>query len=107
MSDFYQVQVTFPNREVAERVSGELVGKSLSACSQIAGPVKSIYRWKGAVEEAEEYLVMIKTRKELFERVKELILKMHPYEVPEVIAVTIADGSASYLKWLEDSTSLE
>jgi periplasmic divalent cation tolerance protein len=65
--------------------------------------VRSIYRWKGAVERDEERLLVVKTRTERFEALREAIVALHPYEVPEVVAMPIEAGSAAYLRWLDES----
>jgi len=65
--------------------------------------VRSIYRWKGAIEREEERLLLVKTRADRFEALREAILSLHPYEVPEVVAVPIEAGSAAYLRWLDES----
>jgi periplasmic divalent cation tolerance protein len=89
----------------AERIARALVEGGLAACVNVLPAVTSIYRWKGGVETEEERLLVIKTRAERFESVKELILSLHPYEVPEVIALPIQAGHAPYLAWLDQGSS--
>ncbi len=90
----------------AERIARTLVDERLVACANIIGPVRSIYRWRGKVEDAREYLIMIKTRSSLARQVGRLVRKVHSYEVPEVIALTIAAGSKPYLDWIAENTGV-
>jgi periplasmic divalent cation tolerance protein len=85
----------------AERLAGMLVEEKLAACASIIAPVRSFYRWKGAVENAAEWLLMIKTSRDLFDRVQKLIAGAHSYEVPELIALPVTGGSAAYLAWMD------
>ena len=101
---FVQVITTVPGKKDAERLTKEILNKRLAACVQIIGPIKSIYRWKGKIENAKEWACLIKTRKTLYKKVESAIRKIHPYEVPEIIAVSIAQGSKDYLKWLSGNT---
>ena len=82
-----------------------LLARRLVACGQRTGPVFSRYRWKGSLEQSEEWLVLVKTRADLAERVVDEIVKGHPYETPEVIALPITHGSAGYLEWIAESTT--
>lgn len=104
MSDFLVVMTTFESKEDAERVAKLLLREGLSACIQILGPIKSFFRWKGKEEEAEEWLCLMKTRAELYGRLEELLLREHPYETPEVVALPIVRGSEGYLSWLMEET---
>jgi periplasmic divalent cation tolerance protein len=78
----------------------ELVERRLAACVNLLPKVESIYRWQGAVESAEEVLLLVKTTVPRFAELKEKILELHSYEVPEVLALPISDGSSTYLDWL-------
>ncbi|HEY4233650.1 MAG TPA: divalent-cation tolerance protein CutA [Lacipirellulaceae bacterium] len=100
MREFLQITTTTGARHDAERIAAELVSRRLAACVQISGPIASTYRWQGAVETAEEWLCTAKTSREQFAEVQEVIKQLHPYEVPEVLATAIVDGSPTYLKWL-------
>ena len=104
MSGFIQVVTTTARREESERIARELVEARLAACVQIIGPITSTYRWQGAIETGEEWQCWIKTRTGLFARVEAAIRRIHPYEVPEILATAIEAGSASYLAWLEAET---
>ena len=102
MKSYIQITTTTETKEQAEKIAQYLVESKLAACVQITGPITSIYRWKGKVENAQEWLCLIKTRDDLFKKVEAAIKKLHPYETPEIIAVPIVKGSKEYLKWIED-----
>ncbi|MBI4632708.1 MAG: divalent-cation tolerance protein CutA [Deltaproteobacteria bacterium] len=102
MRKFIQVLTTTEKREDAERIARLLVEKRLAACVQIVGPVMSAYRWKGKVEETEEWQCLIKSREDLFSEVEKTVRSVHPYETPEIIATAILAGSGDYLEWLQD-----
>lgn len=100
MTDKIIVFNTCGSAEEAERIARALVSKRLAACVNLLPAVRSIYRWKGAVEDAEETLLVIKSSRALFDELRAEIEKLHSYEVAEVIAVPIVDGSEAYLEWL-------
>lgn len=102
MEEYIQVITTTANKEDAARIAGVLLEKRLTACVQILGPMTSIYRWKGKLEQAEEWQCLIKSRPDLFEEIEKNIKTIHPYETPEIIAVPIVKGSADYRQWLCD-----
>jgi periplasmic divalent cation tolerance protein len=95
---------TFPSAEKAAEVARTLVEERLCACVNLTPPVRSIYAWKGAIEDDTETLAVIKTSADRFEALAKRIAELHPYEVPEVIALPIVEGHAPYLAWLLDST---
>jgi len=99
--DFIQVVTTTEKKGDAEKIARTLVEKRLAGCVQIVGPVVSTYRWKGKIENAEEWLCFIKTRSNLYQEMERLIRAIHPYEIPEIIALPIVGGSSDYLKWLD------
>ena len=103
MSERLLVLTTVARADDAERVAEELVGRRLAACVNVLPGVRSIYRWKGGVERDEERLLLVKTRADRFEALRDAILALHPYEAPELIAVPIEAGSATYLRWLDES----
>jgi len=102
MKSYIQVTTTTETKEQAQKIAQYLVETKLAACVQITGPITSIYRWKGKVENTQEWLCLIKTREELFNKVETAIKKLHSYEIPEIIAVSIFKGSKEYLVWLDD-----
>jgi periplasmic divalent cation tolerance protein len=105
MNEYIQVVTTAERQEDARRIADLLVAKRLAACVQIVGPVTSVYRWQGKVESAEEWQCLIKTRHALADDVAEAIREVHPYDLPEIIAVPIVTGSREYLTWLTEQTS--
>ena len=100
MEEFIQVMTATDKREDAERIARSLVEMRLAACVQIAGPVTSIYRWKGAIETAGEWLCLIKSRAECYGAIEQAIRSLHPYETPEILALPLVAGSGDYLAWL-------
>ena len=100
MTDKIIVFNTCGSPEEAERIARALISKRLAACVNLLPAVRSIYRWKGAVEDAQETLLVIKSSRALFEELRAEIEKLHSYEVAEVIAIPIVDGSEAYLEWL-------
>jgi periplasmic divalent cation tolerance protein len=103
MTDKRIVMTTAGSVDEARRIAETLVDRKLAACVNIVPKVVSIYRWKGKVEEAEEWLLWVKTASP-FERVRDAILEIHSYELPECLSISIEEGSQQYLKWLEDSS---
>ena len=104
MKSFIQISTTTESKEQAQKIARSLVEQKLAACVQISGPIESIYRWKTKVEKAEEWLCLIKTREDLFDKVQTAIKKLHSYETPEIIAIPIIKGSKEYLKWIYNET---
>lgn len=101
MTDKILVLSTCGTTEEAERLGRQLVEKRLAACVNVISGAKSIYRWQGEIEEASEALLVIKSRRTLFDAVRMELEKSHSYEVPEVIALAIVEGSLGYLSWLD------
>ena len=97
---FAVVFITCPDIASARRVAEGLLGSRLAACINILEGVKSLFWWKGEVEEADEVLLVVKTRLALIRDLITKVKELHPYEVPEVIALPIVDGSDDYLAWL-------
>ncbi|MCM1280261.1 MAG: divalent-cation tolerance protein CutA [Alistipes senegalensis] len=98
------VYSTAPDRETAKRIAEALVGERLAACVSMLPGVFSVYRWQGQVEEAAEIGLMIKTTKRCFAALSARLKVLHPYEVPEVVAVQAADGLPAYLQWVAAET---
>jgi periplasmic divalent cation tolerance protein len=98
------VYVTAPNTEDAQKIGRKLVSQKLAACVNILPGMMSIYTWKGEIYEEGEVLMLVKTRAALFDALATAIQAEHPYEVPEIIAVPITDGSADYLNWIDEVT---
>lgn len=100
MSEFIVVFVTVGSSDEGDRLARVLVGERLAACVNRIKSVQSVYRWQGTVEQSEEELLIIKSKKELFERIKKRVQELHSYSVPEIIALPILEGNEGYLKWL-------
>lgn len=94
------VTTTTDNRANAEDMARMLIDRRLAACVQITGPVTSVYRWKGEVEQTREWQCVIKSRADLFNDIAAVIRAVHAYETPEIIAVPIIAGSRDYLDWM-------
>ena len=101
MTDKIVVLSTSSSIEEAEKIARVLVEERLAACVNVLPGLRSFYRWKGAVEDSAEWLLLIKSSRGQFEKLKTALEKLHSYEVPEVIALPIVDGSKNYLLWLE------
>ncbi len=97
---FLIVMNTCPNKNVAIEIAEKLINTNLTACVNIMPAGMSIYRWEGKVETAEEVLLLIKTHENKYSQVETTIQKLHPYELPEIVAVPIVKGSSDYLDWL-------
>jgi len=103
-ADLIVVLVTTPNVETAARIGQQVVEERLAACVNVIPQIRSIYRWQGKVQDDLEALCLCKTRPELFERLRDRIASLHPYEVPEVVALPVAQVNAAYLAWIATST---
>ncbi|MCL4402776.1 MAG: divalent-cation tolerance protein CutA [Acidobacteria bacterium] len=101
MTDKIVVLSTCGSTEEAEKIARELVENRLAACVNVISGVHSVYRWQGAVESATEALLLIKSSRDRFESLCGALQKMHSYQVPEVLALSVVEGSANYLNWLE------
>ena len=99
---FLTVTTACSSREEARAIARHLVEERLAACVQLT-PIESVYRWHGAVETAAEILLAAKTTQPAFARVRDAIRAMHSYELPEITATPIADGSDAYLRWIDES----
>src|SRR5687767_10600382 len=95
-----QVATTTAEKKDAEALAQAVLENRLGACVQIGGPIDSRYWWNGRLESASEWIVTIKTRRDLFKPLEKLLLELHPYDQPEIIATVVSEVSAGYLKWL-------
>jgi len=91
---------TAPDSTTASQIAEALVGERLAACVNVVEGVSSIYRWKGAVQRDREVLMVVKTTSDAVERLRSRLVELHPYEVPEVLALAVADGHEPYLDWV-------
>ncbi len=99
---FIFISTTFEKKKDAENLAREIIEKKLGACVQLT-EAESYYGWKGKVEKAQEYRVSIKTISNKYKDIEKLILKNHPYELPEVISTKIKKGSKRYLNWVKEN----
>jgi periplasmic divalent cation tolerance protein len=98
------VLVTASSQEEAKMIGASLVEQKLSACANIVSGVHSIFSWKGEICREEETLLVLKTRKSLFEPLCQAVKNIHSYSVPEIIALSVVEGSKEYLEWIEENT---
>jgi len=103
MTGYVQVITAVETKASAQAIAHAVVEKRLAGCVQIVGPITSVYRWRGKVETAEEWLCAIKSRETLYEEIEREILETHPYETPEILAMPVTAGSSRYLEWLSDN----
>jgi periplasmic divalent cation tolerance protein len=104
MDEAIVVVTNLPDLDTAQTLARRLVGEGLAACANVLPGVQSIYRWQGKVEEASEVTVLIKTMRSRFEALEEAIQRLHPYDLPEVIALPVVAALPAYLAWLQVET---
>ena len=104
-TDALVVLVTAPSPEVAAGLARALVEARLAACGSVVPGLRSIYRWEGKVQDEAEVLLILKTTRGRFEALRDEVLRRHPYQVPEVLALPVEAGSAAYLAWIAASCS--
>ena len=102
MSNYIQIQITFPTTELALEMAKKLIREKLVACAQVCGTVQSVYTWKGVCETSHETLLLAKTTLPLFERLEAAVRADHPYECPQIVALPIVAANADYLDWLNE-----
>lgn len=105
MEEILVVLTNLPDRASAQRLAQNLIENHAAACVNILSECSSVYRWQGKVESASEVPLLIKTTRSAYSRVEELIRAQHPYELPEIIAVSVAAGLPAYLQWVVQETS--
>ena len=98
---------TFPDAETAQRIAHDLVTAKLAACANITAPVESIYRWQGKIADEQEVVVLLKTRSARLETLQVAFAELHPYKVPELLALPVSVGNAKYLEWINGETTLD
>ena len=103
MTDKILVFTTAGSEVEASKIARALVERRLAACVNILPRIKSVYRWEEKIEESQEWLLVIKTGQELFDKVRDAIKELHSYELPECISIQIEDGSSEYLRWINTS----
>jgi periplasmic divalent cation tolerance protein len=102
MTDKIVVFSACSTEEEARRIARKLVADRLAACVTVTPQARSVYRWNGAIEEADECLLVIKSSRALFDRLRTELEKAHTYEVPEVVALPVVDGAPNYMNWLSN-----
>lgn len=107
MEKYCVVLITTPDVESAEKIAGFIVENKLGACVNIAPLHQSVFFWKGNIEKYQEYLLIIKTKAEKFEELKNQVKSIHPYTVPEIIGLPIIAGNQEYLEWIEETLNRE
>ncbi|MCL6642152.1 MAG: divalent-cation tolerance protein CutA [Candidatus Bipolaricaulota bacterium] len=105
MEEYVHVVTTVPTKEEGERIALALLQRHLAGCVQIVGPMTSLYWWQGKIKKSEEWLCIVKTERALFDTIERAITAMHPYKVPEILAIPITEGSEGYLEWLREQTA--
>ena len=103
MTDKRLVLSTASSREEAQKIASALVEGHLAACVQIVGPIRSVYRWKGAVEDTEEFLLLMKTTATALARLRNELTRLHSYEVPECVEIPIESGLPAYMEWIGEN----
>lgn len=103
MTDKVVVMVTAASRRECQKIARHLVEARLAACVNITQAIQSLYRWKGKLTDEKEFLMVIKSTRELFPQIKSEISKLHSYQTPEIICLPIIDGSQDYLQWVGNS----
>ena len=104
MPDHVVVFITVGSSEEADSIAQALVQERLAACVNVLSSITSTYRWQGQVQRDEELLLVVKTRRELFDRLVARVEELHSYQVPEIVALPIVAGSADYLRWIDEET---
>ncbi len=107
MTDNRIVLTTASSEDEARKIARHLLEHRLAACVNVVPHVASIYRWQGKIEEAREWLLIVKTTAAAFSQVREAIAELHSYELPECICLTMENGSPAYLEWIAESVSAE
>ena len=103
MGKYIMITTTFDNKDEANKISELLLKERLVSCCQLSN-ITSSYHWKGKIEHTEEYLLQMKSKKELYKEIEKVILNNHSYETPQLIAYDIIDGYKEYLDWIEEET---
>jgi periplasmic divalent cation tolerance protein len=103
VTDKVVIMVTASSRRECRRIARRLIEEKLAACVNITQPIQSIYRWEGKIDNSKEFLMFIKTNRDLFPQIRAEIALVHSYHTPEIICLPIIDGSPNYLQWVSDS----
>ena len=104
MSDPIVVLVTCGSEDEALKIANTLVEDHLAACVNLVAPIRSVYRWEGKIWDEKEWLLIIKTQKHRFEELEKKVKSFHSYSVPEIISLSVTEGSSAYLNWIRENT---
>ncbi len=104
MDNYVVIYITTGSIDEAKMIGRALVEEKLAACSNIISPIQSIYSWQGEICNDKEALMILKSRKKLFKKIVKRVEELHSYDVPEIIAIPIIEGSSKYLSWINDET---
>ncbi len=105
MTEFIQVLTTVDTEEIANKIASSLLEERVASCVQVFGPIKSSYWWKGKIERAKEWFCLIKAMEKDYRMIEANIKKVHPHDVPEIIALPVLEGNTDYLRWIRNETS--
>ncbi|WKJ89342.1 divalent-cation tolerance protein CutA [Methylomonas montana] len=98
---------TCPDAETADKLAGALINEKLAACVNIMPGIRSVYEWQGKVEITQEHLLLIKSHQDRYAAIEATLQSLHPYQLPEIIAVAIERGSLDYLKWIDSCLAID
>ena len=101
MPETIQVTTTTATKADAQAIATAVVSKRLAACAQVIGPITSTYWWQDKIETAEEWLCVMKSRQDLYDALEQAIRQVHPYDVPEILAIPVVQGGQDYLEWMD------
>jgi len=101
--EYIVIFITVPSIDIGQQIADKLVEEKLAACVNITSKINSVYFWQGNIEKDDEFLLIIKSRKDKFEKLEKTVKKIHPYSVPEIIAMPIVLGSKDYLNWIDET----
>jgi periplasmic divalent cation tolerance protein len=105
VAECIQVTTTLPDEDVAQSIATQLVEERLAACAQVSGPLSSTYRWRGSLERDAEWYCHFKTTTDRLAALQTRIRELHPYDIPEIIAMPILGGDPDYLRWIKETVS--
>lgn len=106
MNKYVLIFITVPNEGLALKIARALIEKKLAACVNITPKIKSIYSWQDKICEDDEFLMLVKSKEEVFEELKQEVVNLHTYDIPEIIMINIENGLRNYLNWIDQSVNL-
>lgn len=104
MTKLVLIRVTCPSRRVAEEIADAALEARLAACANLEGPVSSTYRWKGVIEQSFEFMLWLKAPEANWAKIDQLVVRLHPYEIPAIVAMPISHVNAAYGAWVAENT---